>query len=280
MGRFRYESIMHLAAITVYPLKSFTGQPVKQARVLPSGALEHDRRFALFDADGRVWNAKRTPLVHRWRTWLSMEHRVLTLCEGEIVSGTLGSVPDTEHAWHLDREREALQAWFAERFGGPVRLDENAGVGFPDDLDSPGPTIVSTASLREVTRWFPGLTRDEVRQRFRANLEIDGVPAFWEDRLCRADGTLQPIRIGTVTFGGVNPCQRCAVPTRDPHSGDVLPGFQKTFAERRAATLPTWAAPQVFNHYYRFTVNTQLIAGAGELISVGDAVELMEFSAS
>jgi uncharacterized protein YcbX len=263
-----YSTTMHLAAITVYPLKSFTGQPVRQTRVLLSGALEHDRQFALFDDTGRTWNAKRTPLVHRWRTWFSAEHRVLTLRDGI-----------EEHAWNLDRERDALQRWFAERFGGLVRLEENVTVGFPDDVDASGPTIVSTASLREVTRWFPGLTIDDVRQRFRANLEIDGVPAFWEDRLARADGTLQPLRIGAATFGGVNPCQRCAVPTRDAQSGDVLPSFQKVFAERRAATLPAWAAPVRFDHFYRFTANTRLISTADCIISVGDAIELIDAAA-
>jgi hypothetical protein len=238
---------------------------VRQARVLPSGALEHDRRFVLRDADGEYWTAKRTPHVHGLRTWLNAGRRVLTLVDE---SGA-------EHAWQLDQQRRELEAWFAARFDGPVRLDEDADVGFPDDLESPGPTVVSTASLEEVARWFPTLTVDDVRQRFRPNLEIDGVEPFWEDRLVRAEGTLQPFRIGPVTFGGANPCARCVVPTRDPHSGDIAPGFQKTFANRRAATLPAWASRERFDHFYRFTVNTRLLAGAGEMIAVGDEIKLL-----
>jgi uncharacterized protein YcbX len=253
-----------LAAISIYPLKSFGGQSVRQARVLPTGALEHDRRFALCDADGRFWNGKRTPRVHGLRTWLNSDRRTLTVCD------EFGG----EHAWHLDDQRPELEAWFAARFSGDVRLVEEDAVGFPDDLDSPGPTIVSTASLELVTRWFPTLTIDDVRQRFRANLEVDGVEPFWEDRLVRADGTVQPLRIGPVVFGGVNPCQRCVVPTRDPHLGDISPGFQKTFAERRAATLPPWTAIARFDHCYRFTTNTRLLSGGDLTIAVGDAVEL------
>ncbi|NDC55027.1 MAG: molybdenum cofactor biosysynthesis protein, partial [Planctomycetia bacterium] len=49
-----------LDRITLYPVKSLDGIDVETARVLPSGALEHDRRWRLVDLDGRVVNAKRT----------------------------------------------------------------------------------------------------------------------------------------------------------------------------------------------------------------------------
>jgi uncharacterized protein YcbX len=253
----------YLAAITVYPLKSFSGQSVRSATVLATGVLEHDRRFALRDDCGRCWNAKRTPLVHGLRTWLNADRRVLTVRDGF-----------SEHAWHVDRERSELQRWFADRLAGPVVLAENATAGFPDDLAAAGPTVVSTASLEEVARWFPELTVDDVRQRFRANLEIGGVPPFWEDRLIRDDGAVQPFRIGGAVFGGINPCQRCVVPTRDPDTGEALVGFQKTFAMRRERTLPEWAPRQRFDHWYRFTVNTRLLEEPGQL-TAGDAVEVL-----
>jgi uncharacterized protein YcbX len=254
----------YLAAITVYPLKSFCGQPVRSAAVLSSGALEHDRRFALFDEDNRCWNAKRTPRLHGWRTWLNVDRRVLTLHDG-----------NSEYAWQLDCELTELQRWFAQRLAGPVLLAENSNTGFPDDLAAPGPTVVSTASLEEVARWFPELTVDDVRQRFRANLEIGGVPPFWEDRLLGTADAIQPFRVGNVVLGGVNPCQRCVVPTRDPATGQVFAGFQRAFAERRESTLPEWAPRQRFNHYYRFTVNTRLL-GAADKLQVGDTVEIID----
>jgi len=45
-----------------------------------------------------------------------------------------------------------------------VRYSPN---GFPDDTIANGPIIVSTASLQSVCEWFPGLTVDDVRLRFR-----------------------------------------------------------------------------------------------------------------
>uniref|UniRef100_A0A7C4QSN3 MOSC domain-containing protein n=1 Tax=Schlesneria paludicola TaxID=360056 RepID=A0A7C4QSN3_9PLAN len=252
-----------LAAISLYPMKSCTGQPVSTAVVLSTGALQHDRQFALRDAGGRFWNAKRTPMFHRWRTWLAVERRVLTLRDA-----------DREWAWHLDRDRAAVESWFAERLGEPVRLDEDPRGGFPDDTAAPGPTVISTATLEAVAGWFPTLTVDDVRQRFRANLEIDGVDPFWEDRLYGPAGSVRPLRVGGVVWCGVNPCQRCVVPSRDPMTGEPLPGFQKVFSERRAATLPEWAPATRFDHFYRLAVNTRLLSGAGHTIAVGDSVEL------
>ncbi len=56
-----------LGRITIFPIKSLDGVDVLEARVLASGALEHDRQFALIDAEGRFVNGKRTEAVHRVR---------------------------------------------------------------------------------------------------------------------------------------------------------------------------------------------------------------------
>ena len=56
-----------LGRITIYPIKSLDGVDVESVAVLPNGALENDRRFALVDADGHYVNGKRTAAVHRIR---------------------------------------------------------------------------------------------------------------------------------------------------------------------------------------------------------------------
>jgi len=129
--------------------------------------------------------------------------------------------------------------------------------------------------LAEVASWFPGVTIDEMRRRMRANLEIDGVPAFWEDQLFSESGEIISFQVGDVQFFGVNPCQRCVVPTRDSFSGIAYPGFQKIFVQKRQNTLPEWAATSRFNHFYRLSVNTQLPSSeAGKFISVGEEVKI------
>jgi uncharacterized protein YcbX len=88
-------------------------------------------------------------------------------------------------------------------------------------------------------------------------------------------GTLVPFEIGSLGWQGVTACQRCAVPTRASDSGEPIPMFQKSFAERREASLPAWANPARFDHFYRLAVNTRpaAIPAAGQL-QVGDPVRL------
>ena len=254
-----------LARILIYPLKSFDAVEVASADVLPSGALANDRRWALVDANDRFVNGKRSPLVHRIRASFDLEHeRVELSCDGEVVS------------FRLAEDRANLETWMSQRLEVAVRLVENREVGFPDDLDAPGPTIISTATLAAVAAWFPGLTVNETRHRFRANLEIDGVEPFWEDRLYGRVGEPLRFRIGGVEFFGTNPCQRCVVPTRDSLSGDVSADFQRQFAAQRKSTLPPWAERSQFNHFYRLAVNTRsgFDSGQRQRLSIGDQISV------
>jgi len=124
---------------------------------------------------------------------------------------------------------------------------------FPDDTIANGPTIVSTASLQAVCEWFPSLTLDEVRLRFRTALEIDGVPAFWEDQLFGEDEPASSAsKSAKSIFEAANPCARCPVPPRDPFTGISLDGFQKRFTQQRESTLPSWSPRARFDHFYRF----------------------------
>jgi len=253
-----------LVRIRLYPFKALDPVDVPVADVLPSGALKHDRAFALVDADGKFVNGKRVPAVHGLRATYSDDLLVMTLSAPQ--RGDLGS-----NRSRLDSTAFAtLEAWLDEYFEFPVRVQRDVVRGFPDDGDAPGPTVISTATLETVAAWFPGLSVESVRLRFRANLEIGGVPAFWEDRLFGAEkGADVGFRIGATRFFGTNPCQRCIVPTRDAVSGDQWPAFQKVFMERRKESLPAWAVAGRFNHFYRLALNTRAEAG---VVRVGDAV--------
>lgn len=253
-----------LVRIRLYPFKALDPVDVPAVDVLPSGALKHDRTFALVDADGKIVNGKRFPAVHGLRATFNDDLSVITLHAPQ--RGDLGNIRS-----RLDADSFAtLESWLDEYFEFPVRVQRDVARGFPDDGDAPGPTLISTATLEAVAAWFPGLSAENIRLRFRANLEIGGVPAFWEDRLFGAEkGADVPFRIGTTRFWGTNPCQRCIVPTRDAASGEQWPAFQKVFMERRKDALPAWAAAGRFNHYYRLALNTRAEAG---VVRVGNAV--------
>ncbi|PSB22297.1 MOSC domain-containing protein [filamentous cyanobacterium CCP1] len=251
----------HLAKILIYPIKSLSGIEVTEARLLEGGALAHDREFVMVDEQGRFVNGKRTAKVHLLRSTYDLANRGVTL----EVQG------DTQTAsFHLDDDRAALETWLSEYFGYPVTLQQNLHMGFPDDTEASGPTVVSTTTLETIASWFPDLSTDEIRHRFRANLEIADVPAFWEDQLFGQAGELVPFQIGDVTLWGSHPCQRCVVVTRDHLTGESYQGFQKAFTTQRKATLPSWANPSRFNHFYRLTLNTIVYPSeAGKVLRVG-----------
>ncbi|MBW4689186.1 MAG: MOSC N-terminal beta barrel domain-containing protein [Komarekiella atlantica HA4396-MV6] len=252
----------YLAKILLYPIKSLDGIEVENAKVLASGALQHDREFAIFDKVQRLVNGKRNAKIHLLRSQFTLFNRISLQFPGS----------DSQQ-FHLDEQRQALEAYLSDFFGFAVTLAQNSVMGFPDDTNSPGPTVISTATLAEVASWFPGLSVDEMRRRIRANIEIDGVPPFWEDRLFTEQGDVVSFRVGDVCFYGVNPCQRCVVPTRDSYLGEAYPNFQKIFMKQRQATLPEWVASSRFNHFFRLSVNTRLPASeAGKILQIGNEV--------
>ncbi len=255
---------LHLGRIVVYPIKSLDGVAVSEAAITAGGFLEHDRVYAIVDQDGKVVNGKRDARVHRLRSRFDAAF-------GEVHIAADGTGGETFPL----AEPDGLNRWLSSFFGFGVRVQADALRGFPDDREAFGPTVVGEASLRAVARWFPDLDLASVRGRFRANLELVGpdAPPFCEDELFGAAGELRPFAIGPVQFRGHNPCQRCVVPTRDPRTGEAIAGFQKRFMELRRETLPPWANPTRFNHFYRFTINTSVPpTEAGKRLRVGDAL--------
>jgi len=135
--------------------------------------------------------------------------------------------------------------------------------------------VVSTATLRTVADWFPGIDLEETRRRFRTSLEIGGACAFWEDRLFSVhESDTVRFTIGDVSIEGTNPCPRCAVPARDSLSGVDLIGFQKRFSDLRRAHYPSWACePDRIKHFYHLGINTRVAPTEyGKLLRVGDLV--------
>jgi uncharacterized protein len=253
---------MHLGQIRIFPIKSLDGFPVESARLTAGGILENDRIFGMFDAEGKVINGKRTPRVHELRCAFDPQIREVRLWPN-------GQAP---RQFQLD-DLSPIGQWLSDFFGFSVVLRHDSTKGFPDDREAFGPTIVSEASLRAIQSWFPEMTLESTRRRFRANLELADGEAFCEDQLFGAPGERKPFRIGDVAFLGHNPCQRCVVPTRDPDSAQSIAGFQKKFMELRKETLPAWANAERFNHFYRFAINTSIPPSEAEKqLRVGDEV--------
>jgi len=229
--------VPRISHIHIYPVKALAPIRVREAAVSRSGALELDRRWAFVDTHGRFVNGKNRAALH------TLQAR-FDVCRLEVCLDG--------RTYSLERQSAEISRWMSDRLGDPVELRENRSTGFPDDTASPGPTFVSTGSLRQIGQWF-GLPLEDVRLRFRANVEFDGVEAFWEDQLYD-----RSFLAGTVLIQGINPCQRCVVPSRDPRTGTSTVDFQRRFADLREQNLPPGVNRARFSHYYRLAVNTRI----------------------
>ena len=253
--------------LTVYPVKGLDGVDRETATVTPGGTLAHDREFALFDGDGEVLNGKRTDRVHDLDTDFDP-------ATGEL----LVELDGQRHRFALADDPAAASEWFSEVFGVDLHLERDRELGYVDRRDM-GPSVVSTATLREVASWFDDVTVDGTRRRLRANVEVGGVPAFWEDRFV-GDGA-SAFAVGdddsTVRIEGVTPCGRCVVPERDPDTGEPTPEFRERFLERREATFPEWADFDAFDHYYTLMLIARVPEPDREQrLAVGDGVRVVE----
>lgn len=255
-----------LADVFVYPVKSLDPHAVETATVGAGGSLALDRRYAVFDEADDYVNGKATAAVHRLRSSFDPDVPALEL----RVEGS-----EETHRFNLDAERGDLNAFLSDYFGEGVFVSRDGGLGYPDDTHASGPTIVSTGTLAEVGSWFD-VSAAEMRLRLRPNLVVDAEP-FWEDRLYADRDSVVRFEVGEAAFEGVNPCQRCVVPSRDPHTGAETEGFRERFVEKRRETRPEWANDDWFDHDFRLMVNTHTPESTvGADLSVGDEVRIGE----
>lgn len=263
-------SAVSVASLAIYPIKSLDPLHVDAADLLPSGGLVGDRRFALVDQAGEFVNGKRERNVHTIRTRF----------ERDAVRGLLwlGSSHEPKgETWPFDLSDDPNS--FAERvsshLGYRVTLVENAKIGFPDDTDASGPTVISRETLLALGKSM-NMSLDELRRRFRANVELVGGGTLFEDQAFGPPGTIVPLRIGTAQLFGNNPCRRCAVPGRNSWSGETHPGFAKHLSNWREATLGQGISRERFDgNWYRLALNTRPGPNAPpQRIAVSDAFEI------
>ncbi|XVH31666.1 MOSC domain-containing protein [Haloferacaceae archaeon DSL9] len=259
-----------ISRLTTYPIKSLDGWNADSVSIVENGGLAGDREYALVDGDGEYVNGKRERRIHRIRTaYRGTDHRA------ERVSISAPGRPDESLSLTDEAERDELADWLTGALDRPVAFRRDPAGGLPDDTVASGPTIISTATLEELASWFDGIDVDGMRRRLRANIELDGVPAFWEDRLFVDRDRRVRFSIGEATMVGVNPCQRCVVPTRDPDTGTPTPSFRERFVEMRAETMPAWSGGDWFDHAFRVMVNTAVPQSAwGATLRVGDEVAI------
>lgn len=254
----------HVSDIGVHPVKALDRQRVESARITDGGSVEYDRRYALYDHErGQPVNGIERDRVHQLETSFDIETETLTV----------RSAADARR-FDLRAERAAAAGWFSEYLSVPVSIRRDSTNGFVSRPDA-GPSVIAAATLDEVASWFDDLTAADLRRRIRVNVVIDGVPAFWEDRFVGEDPPA--FEAGGIRFEGVEPCERCVIPERDPDTGERSTDFRTTFIERRQETFPDWADRAAFPHYYALMLIARIPAeDCGRTLSVGDEVTVLE----
>lgn len=253
-----------VSRITIYPFKSLDGYASGLLQTGSGSYVRNDRRYALVDAAGKMVNGKATPLVHQLR--LNYLADAMYRCTSVTLNRSI--VAD------MNAPRAPFNAFLSEHFGRPVELREDENGNFQDVPQEAAITLVSTATLEQVAQWMNINDLDEVRRRFRATVEVSGVPAFWEDALFGAPGDVVPFRIGAVDLECVGPRERCVVPTRNSITGAVDAGFAKELARQRWEHRPKDSQLPAWRHGYFIGVDCRIPpASWNRCIYLGDTFQ-------
>jgi len=263
----------HVENLWIYPIKGFDRMAVDAVEISDGGTFDGDREYALldpeadeviedrFDTVGKTYNGKEIDHTHEVVTTFDPETDVLTV-----------RTPDGDEIGRFDlaNDRDAASEWFGDFVGEPVELRRREPPSFVDRPNL-GPSVISTGTLEEVASWFDEMSVAGARRRLRPNVEIGGVPPFWEDHFL--GDSPSGFDVDGTRFEGAEACARCVVPSRDPETGDPIGQFRERFATRREETLPEWAAEEAFEHFFTVMLITRIpAADYGETVAVGDEV--------
>lgn len=209
-----------IAALYRYPVKGLSPEPLAHCVLAPDAGMPGDRRFALmagsapFDALHPTWQPKTAfvtlnthprlgELTTRWivaANTLTVERKGKQVARGDLTTAIGKALLE-----------EFFAAFLKEDGHGP-RIVEAQGFGFTDTRQQLV-SIVTRGSLGDLAR-VAGGALDE--RRFRANVVLDGPPAWAEDAWAG-----KHIRLGAATLEVVGPIPRCNAPNVNPDSGQV-----------------------------------------------------------
>jgi uncharacterized protein len=213
---------MHLSGLFVYPIKSAGGIPLTASEVDGRG-LRHDRRWMLVDETGCFMSQRRFPRMALIRVRIELDGLVVdapSMPSLEVPLQPPGGRLMLTRVW--DDLVESLTVghdadrWFSGFLDVNCRL-----VYLPDESVRPvdptygGPRdqvgladgfpflLISEASLADLNA---RLEEPVPMDRFRPNLVVRRCEPFAEDNW-------KLVRIGSIIFRVVEPCERCAITT-------------------------------------------------------------------
>ncbi|MEU5153149.1 MOSC domain-containing protein [Glycomyces sp. NPDC021274] len=221
-----------------YPVKGLRGESLRSA-VVDFDGLAGDRTLGLFEpgSDKAVWGGSH-PKMMGWEAAWPAQCGCADAVSGEPVLYEPGGA-----------------AWGAEESGLPARLaetiDAEKGVELRKVEGAAGRILVIfEASVRRLSEQ---LGREVEAARFRPNVVVDA------DLEPYAEYGIEPgtaIRLGGHEFTLQKPCERCVLPSWDPHGANV-----------RDKELHKFIISELDNHF-----GIYLRVGDPVTVKVGDAV--------
>jgi uncharacterized protein YcbX len=255
-----------LSGIRIYPIKSLDPLPVEEAEI-GIRSLRYDREFAMLEENGRFVNGKLTGRVNQLKAAYDLRKQRVKL-----------SLRGDTHGVEFDlREKNlALDKFLSNFFNTRVALIHGIHGELMDIPGASSATIVSEGSLKSLGKDFKNNTLDDLRHRFRANLEITGVSAFWEEQLFGPPGTAVRLTVGNVEMIGISPRARCNVPPRNPFTGETDKAFVKKMLQSRLESLPSNSRLKEYGSLYSLAVNSYIPeTEKGKVIRLGDAIKII-----
>ncbi|MFS4493504.1 MOSC domain-containing protein [Maribacter sp. 2308TA10-17] len=259
----------YISKIRLYPVKSLDPVEVNEAEI-GIRSLKHDRAFAMVAEDRRYVNGKRTGRVNQLGTTYDLDKRLISL------TPTASGITQT---FELREGNKELNGYLENYFKIKLKLYHRTKGELMDIPGASSVTILGEASLQSLHADLSGHTLEDLRLRFRANLELSGTSPFWEENLFETPGTGVRFKVGDdVEMIGISPRARCNVPPRNPLTGETDKSFVKNMIKSRANSLPEDSTLSTHGeHLYYLSVNTYLSESeVGKLITLGDTIEIID----
>lgn len=258
----------YISKLRIYPVKSLGYVEIDEVEI-GIHSLKNDRLFAMKDENGRYINGKRTPRVHDLKSEFD-------LSKGLILLSDKAGGPVFE--FELKEENEDLNKYLSDFFELKIELVKNEEGGFQDIPVESSVTIVSEASLQSLQKDIDRHSLENMRSRFRTNVELGGVEAFWEEKLFDKPGVGVRFRMGEVEMFGISPRARCNVPPQNPETGEMDYDFVKSMINSRNSHTETAAdLLQYGRSTYFLTINVFVQKTEfGKKIKLNDEIEIFE----
>ncbi len=255
-----------VSQLRIFPVKSLEGLQVDQAEVGIHG-LKWDRHFAIVAKDGQLISGKRNPEVNRLAVSYNLPEQQINLRDRS---------QERAYQFPLEVGHKELDEYLSDYFQLAVSLHHDIEGGFQDIPRIGSLSMYGSASLKALHADLDRHEIDELRRRFRVNVEITTEDPYWEDQLYIRPGLRVKCMIGDVEAIGVAPRVRCAVPPLDTRTSELDTSFvDDLIAHRRKSDEDRLLAYGRSTYY--FAVDLFLDKSeSNKVIRIGDPVKTLE----